>query len=165
MSGPFSSDRPSDRFLSPPSRHGTEETSLSSEFSKVCARLKTALNELIVAEAQLGESLSHPAATNNPYALDQVRVARFQCKVAAERVFKLWPKTGAEKTAKREVVAVYLAIADLDQLELFTILGPNLLSQCGDDLPVAPVSSPRPRSSLWTIRLKIGLPLGRASRS
>lgn len=123
------------------------------------------MNELTVAETQLSEGLSHPTANDNSYALDQVRLARLQCDAAAEEVFKSRPKTDAEKMIKREVVAVYLAIADLDQLELFTMLGPNLLSQCGDDLPVAPVSSPRPRSFLWPTRLKIGLISGKSPRS
>lgn len=130
----------------------------SSEIPKVCAKLETALNELIAAETQLNKSLSHSAATDISFALNQVRMARSQCHLAAEGVLRLQPQTDIGKTIKRDVVAVYLAIADLDQLELFAMLGPNLLSQCGDDLPVAPISSTRPRSFLWTTRLRIGLP-------
>ena len=165
MPGPFSSDRPSDRLFSLPSRHRTEGRRLPSETLKVCARLETALNELIVAETQLNEGLSHSAETDHSYALDQVRIARLQCDAAAEEVFKSRPRTDTEKMTKREVVAVYLAITDLDQLELFTMLGPNLLSQCGNDLPVPPLSSSRPRSSLWATRLKIGLTSGKSPRS
>lgn len=130
----------------------------SSEIPKVCARLETALNELIAAETQLNESLSHPAATDISRALDQVKIARFQCHLAAEGVLKLQPQTDVGKIIKRELVAVYLAMADLDQLELFAMLGPNLLSQCGYELPEVPTSSTRPRSFLWTARLRTGLP-------
>lgn len=137
---------------------------LTSEIQEACARLQTALNELIAAETQLSKSLSDPAVTDDSCVLNRVRVVRLQCDMAAEDVFKLQPQTSVGKIIKREVVAIYLAIADLDQLELFAMSGPNLLSQCGDDLPVAPVSNTRPRSFLWTTRLRIGLPSFKSSR-
>lgn len=164
MPGPFSSDHPSNRFFSLPARRGTDGVGLTSEIPEVCARLQTALNELIAAETQLSESLSDPTATDDSCVLNRVRVVRLQCDIAAEDVFKFQPQTSVEKIIKREVVAVYLAIADLDQLELFAMSGPNLLSQCGDDLPVVPLSSTRPRSFLWTTRLRIGLPSFKSSR-
>ncbi len=165
MPGPFSSDHPSNRFFSLPARRETDGMDLTSDILQACARLQTALNELIAAETQLSKSLSDPAVTDKSCVLDQVRVVRLQCDTAAEDLFKLQPQTRVGKINKREVVAVYLAIADLDQLELFAMLGHNLLSQCGDDLPVAPVSSTRPRSFLWTTRLRIGLPSFISSRT
>ena len=164
MPGPFSFDRPSDRLFFLPSRHGMEELSPSSENLEACARLEATLNELIAAEARLDEELSHPATTDSSYALDQVRIARSQCDAAAVEVLKSAPKTDLEKKIKREVIAVYLKIVNLDQLELFAILGPKLLSQRENDLPVAPTSSPRARSSLWTARLRIGLNSSKSSK-
>lgn len=140
------------------------ETSTPSEVHETCAKLEAALSDLVAAEAQLDESLSRLSATDNSSALDRVRVIRLQCNMAAKDVFKLRPRTNAGKTSKREVVAVYLAIVNLDQLELFAMLGANLPSQCGDDLPVAPVSSTRPRLSLWTTRLRGGLSPTKSSR-
>ena len=165
MPGPFSFNHLSDRFFILPSRRGMEETTLTSEIFKACARLDAALTELIAAETQLHENLSDLVATEDSYALDQVRIARLECHIAAEDVFKLRPQTNKEKMLRLDVIAVYLTMSDLDQLELFAMLGPNLLSQCRHDMPMASASSTRPRSSLWTTRLRIGLPLGKASRS